>query len=83
MLSASAFNAFLKTLEEYKLLEKGMQYEEILDTIDKKAHDYLVKIAQGGLTDNASQLQAEYVDTIRDFERIGDHCTNILQFFDL
>ncbi len=42
----------------------------------------MVKIAQGGLTDNASQLQAEYVDTIRDFERIGDHCTNIFEFFE-
>ena len=69
--------------QEHKLFEKGMQYEEILDTIDKKAHDYLVKIAQGGLVDSASQLQAEYVDTIRDFERIGDHCTNILQFFEM
>ena len=67
---------------EHKLLENGLQYEEILDTIDKKAHDYLVRIAQVGLTGNSSQLHAEYVDTIRDFERIGDHCTNILQFFE-
>ena len=59
-----------------------MQIEEMLDTIDKKAHDYLVKIAQGGLDSESSQLQASYVDTIRDFERIGDHCTNILQFFE-
>ncbi|MGS0972703.1 MAG: Na/Pi cotransporter family protein [Candidatus Izemoplasmataceae bacterium] len=65
-----------------KLFENGMQIEEMLDTIDKKAHDYLVKIAQGGLDSESSQLQASYVDTIRDFERIGDHCTNILQFFE-
>ena len=65
-----------------KVYENGMQIEEMLDTIDKKAHDYLVKIAQGGLDSESSQLQASYVDTIRDFERIGDHCTNILQFFD-
>jgi len=65
-----------------KLFENGMQIEEMLDTIDKKAHDYLVKIAQSGLDSESSQLQASYVDTIRDFERIGDHCTNILQFFE-
>ena len=65
-----------------KLLENGLQLEEVLDTIDKKAHDYLVKIAQNGLDEKSSHLQAAYVDTIRDFERIGDHCTNILEFFE-
>jgi phosphate:Na+ symporter len=65
-----------------KLFENGMQLEEILDTIDKKAHDYLVKIAQSGLSLSDSNLQAEYVDTIRDLERIGDHCVNLFQFFE-
>jgi phosphate:Na+ symporter len=67
----------------HKLFESGMAIEEVLDTIDKKTHDYLVKIAQAGLDPVSSQLQAEYVDTIRDFERIGDHCTNLLQFFEM
>ena len=66
-----------------KYLDEGIQLEEMLDTIDKKAHDYLVKIAQAGLDMESSQLQATYVDTIRDFERMGDHCTNILQFFEM
>ena len=65
-----------------RVLENGEQIEEMLDTIDKKVHDYLVKIAQFGLDEDASQLQASYVDTIRDFERIGDHCTNIFEFFE-
>lgn len=65
-----------------KVLENGQQIEEMLDTIDKKVHDYLVKIAQFGLDEDSSQLQASYVDTIRDFERIGDHCTNIFEFFE-
>ncbi|MCK5762008.1 MAG: Na/Pi cotransporter family protein, partial [Candidatus Izimaplasma sp.] len=51
-----------------KLLEKGDQYEEMLDTIDQKVHDYLVRIAQFGLDNDSSQLQASYVDTIRDFD---------------
>lgn len=66
-----------------KLFENGMQIEEMLDTIDKKAHDYLVKISQYDLGKIASSNQAAYVDTIRDFERIGDHCTNLLQFFEM
>lgn len=65
-----------------KLFENGMQLEEMLDTIDKKAHDYLVKISQADLDRTGSSNQAAYVDTIRDFERIGDHCTNLLQFFE-
>jgi phosphate:Na+ symporter len=65
-----------------KVHENGFQIEEMLDTIDKKAHDYLVKIAQTGLNEKDAQLQAEYVDTIRDFERIGDHCINLYQFFE-
>jgi phosphate:Na+ symporter len=66
----------------HKAFDNGMQLEEMLDTIDKKAHDYLVKIAQNGLDEKSSQLQATYVDTIRDFERIGDHCVNLFQFFE-
>ena len=65
-----------------KVFENGFQIEEMLDTIDKKAHDYLVKIAQTGLNKKDAQFQAEYVDTIRDFERIGDHCINLYQFFE-
>jgi phosphate:Na+ symporter len=66
-----------------KLFENGMQIEEMLDTIDQKAHDYLVRISQADLDRNSSSNQAAYVDTIRDFERIGDHCTNLLQFFEI
>lgn len=66
-----------------KYFENGMQIEEMLDTIDKKAHDYLVKISQADLDKNASSNQAAYVDTIRDFERIGDHCTNLFEFFEM
>lgn len=65
-----------------KVLENGEQIEEMLDTIDQKVHDYLVKIVQFGLDEDSSQLQASYVDTIRDFERIGDHCTNLFEFFE-
>lgn len=66
-----------------KYFENGMQIEEMLDTIDKKAHDYLVKISQADLDKTASSNQAAYVDTIRDFERIGDHCTNLYEFFEI
>ncbi|MFK5884050.1 MAG: Na/Pi cotransporter family protein [Candidatus Izemoplasma sp.] len=69
--------------QDNREFENGMQIEEMLDTIDHKAHDYLVKIARSGLDNESAQSQAEYIDAIRDFERIGDHCTNIFEFFEL
>ncbi len=69
-------------VDDKKLMENGFQIEEMLDTIDKKAHDYLVKIAQADLDQDEASDQATYVDTIRDFERIGDHCVNLFQFFE-
>lgn len=69
--------------QDPKAYENGMQIEEMLDTIDRKAHDYLVKVAQSDLDAESSQFQAEYIDAIRDFERIGDHCTNIFEFFEI
>jgi phosphate:Na+ symporter len=84
----NAAHEMLKTAIQYsfennhKYFEDGMQYEEMLDTIDKKAHDYLVKIAQADLSPVDASNQATYVDTIRDFERIGDHCVNLFEFFE-
>jgi phosphate:Na+ symporter len=83
-----AAEQMLQSVMEYsfednkKLMENGFQIEEMLDTIDKKAHDYLVKIAQADLDQDEASDQATYVDTIRDFERIGDHCVNLFQFFE-
>ena len=68
--------------EQKELLENGIMLEELLDTFDHKIHDYLVKISTNDLTEKESSMQAECVDTIRDLERIGDHCTNLFQFFE-
>ena len=65
-----------------KLLEKGRSLEEIVDTLDQKTHDYLVKISQDDLDDRLAHLQSSYVDAIRDFERIADHAQNLFDFFE-
>jgi len=46
-----------------------------------KLHDYLIKIAQAGLEPDDSKKLSRDLDTIKDFERIGDHLTNIVDFF--
>jgi phosphate:Na+ symporter len=65
-----------------KELENGRQLEEIVDTIDQKVHDYLVKVSIQDLDEHLAHLQATYVDAIRDFERIADHCQNLFDFFE-
>ncbi len=65
-----------------KALEKGRTLEELVDTLDQKTHDYLVKISQDDLNAQLAHLQASYVDAIRDLERIADHCQNLFDFFE-
>lgn len=64
-----------------KVYDTGVKCEDLLDSLDKKIHDYLVKISQQDITKEVSQGIAKSIDTIRDFERIGDHLNNILDFF--
>ncbi|MDO9629968.1 MAG: Na/Pi cotransporter family protein [Acholeplasmataceae bacterium] len=68
--------------ENSKLVEEGYQHEMMIDTYDQKLHDYLIKISRAGLDKQDSLKLSRDLDTIKDFERIGDHLTNIIQFFE-
>ncbi|MDD3865721.1 MAG: Na/Pi cotransporter family protein [Candidatus Izemoplasmatales bacterium] len=65
-----------------KNLEMGRQCEELLDTIDSKVHNYLVKIGACEIDEPQIQELAKDIDTISDLERIGDHLDNLLDFFE-
>lgn len=65
-----------------KYLETGRELEEMVDTIDQKVHDYLVLLSVVDLTDKSAHDQSSYIDAIRDFERIADHCQNLFDFFE-
>jgi phosphate:Na+ symporter len=64
-----------------KNFEMGVQCEEMLDGMDDKIHNYLVKIGANDLENRQIQQLAKDIDTITDLERIGDHLDNILEFF--
>lgn len=64
-----------------KTYELIMEKESRIDLLDKLIHDYLINIASMELDQNDSVILAKYLDTIRDLERIGDHCTNIAEFY--
>ena len=67
--------------ETESLVEEGYTLESITDTYDMKLHDYLIKISMAGLNKEDSSKLSRDLDTIKDFERIGDHLTNVLEFF--
>ncbi len=70
-----SFENIKGTIEEADVLEKE------LDTLDKQIHDYLIRITQEGVNKEDSNTLSKYLDTIKDLERIGDHLTNIIEFF--
>ncbi len=61
-----------------KVLEEALQLENIINSLDHKIHDHLIKITSK-IDEGHSKVLSKYLDTIRDLERIGDHCENILQ----
>lgn len=58
------------------------ELEKTINSLDKRIHDYLIKLTLMDLSVTNSHLLSAYLDTIKDLERIGDHCTNIFEFFD-
>ncbi len=74
----------LALTEEYlynpqaKTIEEAKQLEAIINTLDHKIHEFLVKITPK-IDDAHSNTLSKYLDIIRDLERIGDHCENMLE----
>lgn len=67
--------------KDMKLYDNSMKIEDNIDEVDAKIHDYLIKVAQLNLNKTQSCDLAKYLDTIRDLERISDHCVNLLEYF--
>jgi phosphate:Na+ symporter len=66
---------------DHKDFDMGIQCEEMIDRMDDKIHNFLVKIGASNLENRQVQQLAKDIDTITDLERIGDHLENILEFF--
>ncbi len=61
--------------------ERPKEIEETIDELDRRIHDYLIKITLTDLSQDNTHLLSAYLDAIKDLERIGDHCTNLFEFF--
>jgi phosphate:Na+ symporter len=67
--------------KDEKSYELGLQCEEVLDTLEDKIHNYLVGIGSNDLSPKQMQIVAKNIDTISDYERIGDHLDNLIELF--
>lgn len=64
-----------------KKIEEATKLEDTIDLFDKRIHDYLINLTIENVTPEESFCISRYLDTIKDYERIGDHCSNIMVFF--
>lgn len=62
-------------------VDEGQELEKMINCLDKRIHDYLVKLTISDLNKSLSTTLSKYLDQIKDLERVGDHCTNIMEFF--
>ncbi|WHX98340.1 Na/Pi cotransporter family protein [Neobacillus sp. DY30] len=59
------------------------QYEEAINKLDKAITDYLVEVSKSSLTSEHSEDHMNYMNIIRDIERVGDHTENIIELLEL
>lgn len=58
---------------------KVRENEDFLDKSESALGEYLIKITEQHLSPEDNRLATEFMHTIGDFERIGDHCKNLLE----
>ncbi|MBQ6240107.1 MAG: Na/Pi cotransporter family protein [Firmicutes bacterium] len=58
--------------------EELQRYEDFLDRAENKLNNYILQITPHRLSNRENNTAAEMLHSIGNFERIGDHCINIL-----
>ena len=69
---------FVITQQE-KHADMAKQIEGALNSLDRAITNYLVSIASNTLSEADSAKHTAFMDSVRDFERIGDHFENIIE----
>lgn len=78
----------IKSIKSYfqsknmEIKENVYELEEMINTFDQKITDYLILINHETLNDQESNEYIINMKTVKDFERIGDLCINILKYFE-
>lgn len=75
------FNAVCKLFEKYDLkeVEKINEREELLDRLEDRVGQYLIKLNDCGLNEDEGRMVTTLFHLISEFERIGDYSVNICE----
>lgn len=73
-------NYFFTT--DQKLSDLAIQKEELINHLDKKINEYLIKLQQSELNPQEAGRASILMQAINDIERIGDHAENMLELAD-
>lgn len=59
--------------------EKAVQLEKVINNLQRKITDYVVKVSEQKLSEEDNNRAYTYVQAIIDVERVGDHTENIVE----
>ena len=68
--------------KDLKARDRTLQIEQTLDTFDQKLNNFLSSMEHSSLEPNDIALYSRILKTYKDIERIGDHCENLIEYFD-
>ncbi|WP_243290570.1 Na/Pi cotransporter family protein [Bacillus sp. FJAT-47783] len=68
--------------KERKHAETTKQLEDAINNLDRKITEYLILLSRKDMSKVDSEQHSVLMDTVRDFERIGDHFENIVELVD-
>jgi phosphate:Na+ symporter len=72
-----AINYFFTGLE--KEADMVLNLEQVIDNLQKRITDYVVKLSEKQLSLEDSNHAYIYIQAVNDIERVGDHATNIVE----
>lgn len=63
--------------KDSRAVKQVLEYEEVIDDLEKAINFYLAKVAQHSMTPVLSDKLSGLLHAVNDFERVGDHAENV------
>lgn len=81
-LARKNFSASIRQLEQYnaKEAEKIREREDVIDRLEDRLGNYMLKIPQDNLNERDSGAISALLHILSEFERIGDYSINLVEF---
>lgn len=80
--SIESSRLFLETKDK-KYFDSVQQLEDIINNLDTKVTEYLLKISRTQLTDDLSTEYATHLQVVKNLERISDLSQNLAEFYEM